>query len=85
VKKSSEGFQCSLQLPINSPYKDLIQGPPMPSLELAKRAAALEACKLLHGIKEVDDYMMPIGKDGPKKEWEPKPRFLFFKQIAEDF
>ena len=67
-------FKCSIQLPINSPFKEVIVGPAMPSLELAKRAAALEACKKLHQIKELDDYMLPIGKDGPKKEWEPKTR-----------
>jgi len=67
-------FKCTIQLPINSPFKEVIVGPVMPSLELAKRAAALEACKKLHQIKELDDYMLPIGKDGPKKEWEPKSK-----------
>jgi endoribonuclease Dicer len=75
VTESTPGqFTCSIQLPINSPYKETIVGPAMPSLELSKRAAALETCKRLHQIKELDDYMLPIGKDGPKKEWEPKPR-----------
>ncbi len=36
----------------------------MPTIELAKRAAALEACRVLHGAKEIDDYMVPVGKDG---------------------
>jgi hypothetical protein len=49
----------------------------MPSAELAKRAAALETCKLLHAIKELDDFMTPIGKDGPRKEFEAKSRLLF--------
>lgn len=36
----------------------------MPTIELAKRAAALETCRVLHEAKEIDDYMVPVGKDG---------------------
>ena len=70
----ADGFVCSIQLPINSPCKDLIVGPMMPTRELAKRVAALEVCKLLHKIKELDDYMVPIGKDGPRRDNDSKTR-----------
>ncbi len=46
----------------------------MPTLELSKRAAALEVCKLLHSMKELDDYMVPIGKDGPRRENDSRIR-----------
>lgn len=74
VQHNPDGFVCSIQLPINSPCKELIVGPVMPSVELSKRATALEVCKLLHKMKEIDDYMMPIGKDGPRRENDSKNR-----------
>ena len=74
VHHKSDGFVCSIQLPINSPCKKLIVGPMMATVELSKRATALEVCKLLHKMKELDDYMMPIGKDGPRRENESENR-----------
>ena len=55
-------FQCSLQLPINSPLKEVVTGPPEVSVELAKQAAAKEACAKLVQLKELDEYMIPTGK-----------------------
>jgi hypothetical protein len=46
----------------------------MPTLELSKRAAALEVCKLLHSMKELDDYMVPTGKVGPRREIDSRTR-----------
>jgi len=55
----------------------------MPTIELSKRAAALEACRVLHVAKEIDDYMVPVGKDGlrtwvrnkiNRKSFSPSPQ-----------
>lgn len=36
----------------------------MPTRVLARRIAALEACRILHQAKELDDNLLPIGKEG---------------------
>lgn len=56
-------YSCSIRLPINSPLKQTIKGVLMPSKVLAKRIAALQVCKLLHQIGELDDNLMPVGKE----------------------
>jgi endoribonuclease Dicer len=35
----------------------------MPSRVLARRIAALETCKVLHQAQELDDNLMPVGKE----------------------
>ncbi|KAJ9599534.1 hypothetical protein L9F63_010006, partial [Diploptera punctata] len=50
-----------LYLPIASPLNDYIKGPEMPTKKLAKRAVALEACKRLHKIGELNDNLLPVG------------------------
>lgn len=45
----------------------------MPSRTVARRMAALIACKLLHQSGELDDSLQPIGKEGfraSEPEWE---------------
>ena len=62
----SEGkFFCAIQLPINSPLKEVVAGPSMDSRDLAMKAAALKVCLKLQAIRELDEYMLPIGKDTP--------------------
>ncbi|KAJ9599475.1 hypothetical protein L9F63_010045, partial [Diploptera punctata] len=56
-------FVCTVRLPINSPVKQDIVGLPMPSRVLARRIAALETCKVLHKAQELDDHLMPVGKE----------------------
>nr|WOZ50365.1 endoribonuclease Dcr 1-like protein [Sogatella furcifera] len=56
-------YVCTIRLPINSPVKQDIVGHPMPTRVLARRIAAIEACKTLHLAKELDDNMQPIGKE----------------------
>ena len=62
---SDEKFFCAIQLPINSPLKEVVAGPSMNSRDLAMKAAALKVCLKLQAIRELDDYMLPIGKDAP--------------------
>ncbi|KAL3202530.1 hypothetical protein MRX96_042427 [Rhipicephalus microplus] len=56
-------YSCSLRLPINSPLRRCIVGDPMPSKLLAKQAAALRTCEELHKMGELDDNLVPQGKE----------------------
>lgn len=51
-----------LQLPNSSPVRQIIKSDAFPSIELAKRSAALKACKLLYESQELDNNMLPCGK-----------------------
>ena len=62
---SENRFSCAIQLPINSPLKEVIIGPSMESRDLSIVAAALKVCLKLQSIRELDEYMLPIGKDAP--------------------
>lgn len=35
----------------------------MPSVVLARRVAALETCRVLHQARELDDNLLPVGKE----------------------
>lgn len=63
-------FTCTLQLPINSPLRRTMKGLLMPSETLAKRSVAVEACRLLHQLKELDDNFYPVGKENLRLEEE---------------
>ncbi|XP_061727447.1 endoribonuclease Dcr-1 [Cydia pomonella] len=68
--RSASGVQpawvCTLRLPLNCPVKYNIVGHPMPTRVLARRMAALQACRILHKSGELDDHLMPIGKENFK-------------------
>lgn len=59
-------YVCTLHLPINSPLKYSLTSYPMPSTALAKRLAALQLCVHLHKKFEIDDNLLPIGKENFK-------------------
>jgi hypothetical protein len=40
-------------------YISVLQGKPMPSKKLAKRAVALETCILLHKMGELNEHLLP--------------------------
>lgn len=66
-------FQYTLRLPINSPIKQDILGLPMATRILARRMAALIACRVLHRSGELDDALQPIGKESfraTEPDWE---------------
>lgn len=66
-------FSYTIRLPINSPLKYDIIGIPMPTKVLARRVAALQVCKELHKIHELDDNLQPIGKENFRAlepDWE---------------
>lgn len=56
-------YRCSLRLPINSPLRRCIVGDAMPTKLLAKQAAALKTCEELHKMGELDDQLVPQGKE----------------------
>ncbi|XP_034274302.2 LOW QUALITY PROTEIN: endoribonuclease Dicer [Pantherophis guttatus] len=63
-------FYATLYLPINSPLRASIVGPPMSCARLAERVVALICCEKLHKIGELDDHLMPVGKETVKYEEE---------------
>ena len=65
-----KAYTCLLQLPINSPLRRTVTSLPMPSEVMAKRSAALEACRLLHQMKELDENFYPTGKENLRLEEE---------------
>ncbi|KAK5856936.1 hypothetical protein PBY51_010214 [Eleginops maclovinus] len=63
-------FQSTLYLPINSPLRVPLKGPVMFCARLAEKAVALLCCEKLHKIGELDDHLMPVGKETVKYEEE---------------
>nr|ACC62400.2 ribonuclease III [Penaeus monodon] len=59
-------YKCKIMLPINSPLKGTIEGPWQSKVSLAKMAAALECCRRLHQMGELDDQLQPVGKESMK-------------------
>ncbi|XP_026315245.1 endoribonuclease Dcr-1-like [Hyposmocoma kahamanoa] len=59
-------YICTLRLPLNCPVKYNIVGHPMPTRVLARRMVALQACRILHKSGELDNQLMPIGKENFK-------------------
>ena len=73
LRNGSFVYQYTLRLPLNSSMKYDILGVPMPTRTLARRVAALIACRVLHRNGELDDNLQPIGKEGFRaieKDWE---------------
>ncbi|GLJ43003.1 hypothetical protein SUGI_0892520 [Cryptomeria japonica] len=52
------GVKCCISLPSNAPFRQ-VEGPICSSVEKGKRVACLEACKLLHSIGALNDYLLP--------------------------
>ncbi|XP_022241304.1 endoribonuclease Dicer-like isoform X2 [Limulus polyphemus] len=66
--KSRNLYRATITLPINSLLKEPIIGDIMLTKRLAKMAAALDVCKKLHEIGELDDNFVPVGKEDKKFE-----------------
>ena len=54
-------FVCAIQLPINSPLKEVVVGPSMNNRDLAMKAAALKVCLKLQKILELDEFELSNG------------------------
>ncbi|XP_043238115.1 endoribonuclease Dcr-1-like [Amphibalanus amphitrite] len=90
--------RCSLRLPVNSPVKDLVFSDWFPSKLLARQSAALKMCQVLYEADELDQHLLPIGKEAlleegadEQREWVPdgaprpgttKRRQYYKKQVA---
>ncbi|KAM3870760.1 endoribonuclease Dicer isoform 2-T2 [Diretmus argenteus] len=70
VETSDGRYQSTLYLPINSPLRVPVKGPTMSCARLAEKAVALVCCEKLHKIGELDDHLMPVGKETVKYEEE---------------
>jgi endoribonuclease Dicer len=55
--------RCCVRLPINSPLKREIIGPLSSFRAVARRLAALEMCKALYEVRELDAELQPVGKE----------------------
>ncbi|XP_064603433.1 endoribonuclease Dicer-like isoform X2 [Liolophura sinensis] len=72
---SSPQYYATLRLPINSPVKEEVKGEIMTSRKLAQMAVALKTCEILHKEGELDDNLLPVGKEvfryeDEDNEWE---------------
>ncbi|XP_077280882.1 endoribonuclease Dcr-1 [Temnothorax americanus] len=63
-------YICFLRLPINSPLKYVVTSYPMPNRAMARRMAALQMCIDLHRGNEIDNNLLPIGKENFKAKPE---------------
>uniref|UniRef100_A0A1A8I4D8 ribonuclease III n=2 Tax=Nothobranchius TaxID=28779 RepID=A0A1A8I4D8_NOTKU len=70
METKDRSFQSTLYLPINSPLRVPVKGPIMVCSRLAEKAVALVCCEKLHKIGELDDHLMPVGKETVKYEEE---------------
>uniref|UniRef100_A0A8C2XRU4 ribonuclease III n=1 Tax=Cyclopterus lumpus TaxID=8103 RepID=A0A8C2XRU4_CYCLU len=70
AERQGDRFQSTLYLPINSPLRVPLKGPIMNCARLAEKAVALLCCEKLHKIGELDDHLMPVGKETVKYEEE---------------
>ncbi|KAK6307495.1 hypothetical protein J4Q44_G00226430 [Coregonus suidteri] len=71
TKELKDGrYQSTLYLPINSPLRVPVAGPTMNCARLAEKAVALLCCEKLHKKGELDDHLMPVGKETVKYEEE---------------
>ncbi|EPS69439.1 hypothetical protein M569_05327, partial [Genlisea aurea] len=60
--EDGDGMVCNIIFPANAPLHQ-INGSPQESNEAAKKDACLEACKALHQIGALTDYLLPEGDD----------------------
>lgn len=72
-------YSCELQLPCNAPF-ERIEGPLCSSMRLAQQYVCLEACKQLHEMGAITDFLLPdtgSTEEGEKientEEGEPVP------------
>ncbi|PIO56807.1 double stranded RNA binding domain protein, partial [Teladorsagia circumcincta] len=57
-------YKAELLLPINSPVKQpIVLETPLESKKLAQMAVALEACRVLHQAGELNDHLLPVGRE----------------------
>lgn len=70
----ADGMVCSIILPANAPVHQIVSSP-QSSIEAAKKDACLRACKALHEIGALNDYLLPEQDD---KQEELSPDLSYF-------
>lgn len=68
INESSDGFQCSIRLPINSPLNQAINGPVKDTESKACKAAYLKVCRTLREHEEIDETFVPYSKKARLKK-----------------
>uniref|UniRef100_A0A0K0EYE4 Endoribonuclease dcr-1 (inferred by orthology to a C. elegans protein) n=1 Tax=Strongyloides venezuelensis TaxID=75913 RepID=A0A0K0EYE4_STRVS len=64
IENDDGTYSCKLLLPANCPYREVIQTKKsLPRAKYAQMAAAVEACKILHQIKELNDNLLSNGRE----------------------
>ncbi|XP_073150113.1 dicer-like protein 4 isoform X2 [Henckelia pumila] len=58
----ADGVVCNIILPANAPIHQIVSAPQL-STELSKRDACLKACKELHEVGALTDYLLPDQDD----------------------
>ncbi|GMH08010.1 hypothetical protein Nepgr_009850 [Nepenthes gracilis] len=58
ILSSGGSYECKVMLPPNAAFQTII-GPPSRSSHLSKQLVCLEACKKLHQMGALDDYLVP--------------------------
>ncbi|XP_020549658.1 dicer-like protein 4 isoform X2 [Sesamum indicum] len=58
----ADGMVCNIILPANAPIHQIVSSP-QPSTEAAKKDACLKACKALHEVGALTDYLLPEQDD----------------------
>ncbi|XP_020536663.1 endoribonuclease Dicer homolog 3a isoform X2 [Jatropha curcas] len=58
-KFSEKSCQCNLKLPASAAFQTIV-GPKCRSQQLAKKLVCLEACKMLHQMRALDDHLLPL-------------------------
>ncbi|KAK7066036.1 hypothetical protein SK128_000916 [Halocaridina rubra] len=53
-------IKAGIILPVSSPLRTTVYGKFMNTQDLAKKSAALEVCKILHAMKELDHSLCPV-------------------------
>ncbi|KAF6147407.1 hypothetical protein GIB67_016764 [Kingdonia uniflora] len=61
-----EGTVCHIILPSNAPIHEVFCEP-KPLKDMAKKIACLKACKKLHELGALTDYLLPVEDDGEKE------------------
>ncbi|XP_059486205.1 endoribonuclease Dcr-1 [Neocloeon triangulifer] len=76
--------RCRLRLPINSPFKKEVVGALTVSKSFARRLAALELCKCLFQMGELDQDLQPVGKETFLAQEQEKLGLNTEEEIAEE-
>ncbi|GLV38051.1 Dicer-2 [Carabus blaptoides fortunei] len=80
LKRVDNKYAVVIEMPIVCPLRERIEGPLMATKVSAKRVAALEVCKRLHQIGELNKNLLPITESEDPENFD----YLFTHWITEE-